>query len=46
MLQYTAIKSGYLHKIEKGQVSRYEKESIKMLKKGFRWEEDGGTSFE
>lgn len=29
MLQYMAIKSGYLHKIQKGQVSRYEKESIR-----------------
>lgn len=35
MLQYMAIKGRYLHKTQKGQVSRYEKESIKMPKKGF-----------
>ena len=46
MLQYMAIKSGYLYKIQKGQVSRYEKESIKMPKKRFSWEEDGAPSLE
>lgn len=41
MLQHMAIKSGYLHKIQKGLEKRCEKESIKMPKKGFSWEEDG-----
>lgn len=46
MLQHTAIKIGYLHKIQKGQVKRCEKESVEMPKKGFSWEEDGAPSLE
>lgn len=44
MLQYMVIKSGYFHSIQEHQVSRHEKDSIKMPKKGFSQEENGFPS--